>query len=186
MSRPGRQVDLAPRAAVGALCEGETRRPRLGPLGRHRVDPRARCARSASRSTSGRRRRCVVARRRPARPAGAGGADRLRQRGHARAAARRDPRRARTGRFELDRRRVALAAADGPDRRSRSTRDGRVDRVDRRPPAARGRGQAAARDRLRAAGRERAGEVGGPARRARRRAGRRRCSSPRRRATTPS
>ena len=47
-------------------------------------------------------------------------------------------------------------------------------------------GAAARGDRLRAAGRERAGEVGDPARGARRRAAGRRSSSPRRRATTPS
>ena len=95
--------------------------------------------------------------------------DRLRQRGHARAAGRRAARV--PGRdVHADRRRVALGAADGARRRAAAPH-GRADRDDRRPPAADDHRRAARADRLRAAGRERAGQVGGAARRARRDAG---------------
>ncbi len=99
-----------------------------------------------------------VARGRVARAAAARRADRLRERGHAHAPARRRPRRP-GGSVRARRRRVALRAADGARRRA-APPDGRSNRDLARLRAARRRGLAASRDRLRASRRVRAGEVG--------------------------
>ena len=49
---PGRQVDLAPRRAARRARRGRDARPRLRPLRRHASRRSTRCARSASRSTT--------------------------------------------------------------------------------------------------------------------------------------
>ena len=87
----------------------------FGRSGRHRVDDRsgARARRGRGRARRGRARR---PRRRATRTAGEA-ADRLRQRGHADAAAHRHPRRA-AGAVRAHRRRVPALAADGSHRRA--------------------------------------------------------------------
>ena len=67
------------------------------------------------------------------------------------------------GPLRADRRRVAVAAADGARRRAAAPMGAHVETTDGHAPARR-RGRRAARDRVRAPGRERAGEVGDPAR----------------------
>ena len=146
---------------LGAVSDGETRRPRLRALRRHPVDARGRAR--ARRPGRRRRRRPRRARRRPARPAAR--VDRLRQRRHARAPDRRTARL--PGRqLHAHRRRVALGPPDGARRRAAAA-NGRPDRDDRRASAAHGHRLAARGDRLRAAGGERPGEVGRPPRRPR-------------------
>ena len=93
----------------------------------------------------------------------AGPADRLRQRRHARPPARGHPRGPAGAAVRADGRRVAQRPAD--EARHRAARPhGRGRRDGRRASAARYRGPAAALDHLRAARRERPGEVGDPAR----------------------
>ena len=153
------------------------------PPTRSRRSPR--CARSA-RGRGRARRESSCPRRRPARRARAGGADRRRQRGHAAAAAAGLARRAGRGarsRSTATSRSAAVRSTASPRRCAQmgaaiEARDGRL------PPLT-VHGARAARDRLHAAGRQRPGQVGvllaGLAA-----DGRRRSSSPRRAATTPS
>ena len=120
------------RLLIGALCEGETRVRGCGPLGRHRVDARAPCAPSASRwtrtdvdSSSSTASACAGSR--AGGPIDCGNAGTLVRLVVGILAVQ-------DGRFELDRRRVALAPADGA-RRGAAAADGRRARDDRRLPA---------------------------------------------------
>ncbi len=164
--RARRQVDLASRGADRRDLRGRDADLRVRALGRHGGDDRGR-PRARGRGRRARRRHA----RRPRSRASAGSASRpphrLRQRGNAHAAPRRDPGRA--GRpLRARRRRVALGAPDGARRRAASA-DGRDGRDDRRARTARRRGRAAAGDRLRASRAVGAGEVRGPPRGAPRR-----------------
>ena len=125
---------------IGAICDGETRDHGLRALGRHRGDDRRRARARASRSTSTATTRCASSGRGCDGLVAPGRADRLRATparwcaslaGH--------PRRASGARVRADRRRVAVAAADGADRRA-ARPDGRGRRDDGRAPAAPHRG----------------------------------------------
>ncbi len=181
-ARPGRQVDLPSRAAGRRGRRGRDARPRLRPLGdtESTLARRARARRRRSHDVDTlivngvglRGLRAPAGRSTAATPA--------RSRGSSPACSR-----SRSGEFtltgdeSLSRRPMERVAT--PLRQmgaALETTDGRLPlTID---------GSRADGDRLRAAGRERPGEVGGPPRRARRAQGARPSSSPRRPATTPS
>ena len=129
---------------LGALADGETLVRGLGPLRRHRVDARrgARARRARSTRTTSTRSASTASGLRGLRAAGR--ADRLRQRGHARCGSLAGVLAGQRGTVRARRRRVALAPADGADRRA-AARDGRRRRDDRRLPAGDDRGRRAAR-----------------------------------------
>ena len=176
------------RTARSCSARSRTARPSCA-ASAARATPRRRsprCARSASQVDERRRRRSTRPRRRPARPRSARGPIDCGNAGTLDAAARRACSPARTGRFALI---GDESLSPRPmERVAEPLRaDGRADRDDRRPPAADDRrGAPLDGDRLRAAGRERAGEVRDPARGARRARADDRASSRRRPATTPS
>ena len=167
--RPGRQVDLAPRRPDRGDLRRRDADHGVRPLGRHRSDDRS-GARARDRRLRARRGDAPRLRARPRRPRVAGRTDRLRQRGDARAPDRRDPRRpggrdasssrattpSRAGRWSGSPSRCADMGAQ------LATTEGHLPLGDRRDAQLHG-------DRLRAPGRERAGEVRGAARRAVRR-----------------
>ena len=173
------------RCCSAAIADGESAIEGFGRSGRHRVDDRGR-ARARRRGRRGRTTTRCASRRRAARPARAGRADRLRQRGHADAAARPG---SSPGRRAASSSTATSRCSSRPmERIAEPLRQmgARVETTDGHAPLV-DRGRRAAADPLRAAGRERAGEVGRPARRAARGRRRRRPSSSRcRRATTPS
>ena len=143
---------------LGAIGEGETRITGFGRSGRHRGD-RRRDARARRRRRGGRARRARRARRRPARPRRRH--RRLRERRHADAAARRHPRRAvravttLTGDESLSQRPMERIAEPLRQLGAQvATTNGHAPLIDRGLGVAEG-------HHVRAARRERAGEVGG-------------------------
>ena len=131
------------RCCSGASPTARRAIARLRPLRRHRVDARGR-ARARRRASTRRRGHAARLRRRPARADAAGGADRLRQRGHADAAAARAARRP-GGPLRARRRRVALARGRWSAIAEPLRAMGARIETTRRPRAARDRGRRVAR-----------------------------------------